>query len=247
MIATKFPLAAIVTAAMFLSSCGGNEQKTTTEEPAKDTTTTTAAPSETVAPSTIVTTPQIMIVVRHKVKDYEKWKVGYEGHDSVRMKYGIHNYVLGRGVKDSNMVLVALKADDLEKVNTFYKDGSLKVVMQKAGVLGAPIRGITTAVFQDTAKINSDLRSMTTFKVKSWAQWQKGFAEGKQERMDNGIVERVIGHDPADSNKVTLVTAIMDTAKASAYWSSDMLKKRREASGVIGTPERFIFRVVHRY
>jgi len=185
--------------------------------------------------------------VRHKVRDYAKWKVGYEAHDSVRQKFGLHNYVLGRGVKDSNMVLIALKADDLEKAKAFYKDASLKVVMQKAGVLGLPVRGITTAIFQDTAKISSDLRSMTTFKVKSWAQWQKGFAEGKQERMDNGIVDRVVGHDPADSNMVTVVTAIMDTAKASAYWSSDMLKKRRAAAGVANTPERFVFRVAHRY
>lgn len=252
MIASRFSFAAIFTAAMILCSCGGNEQKTTTEEPAKDTTTTTSTtaaptPTETVAPSTIVTTPQLMIVMRHKVRDYEKWKAGYEAHDSVRQKFGLHNYVLGRGVQDSNMVLIALKADHLDKVKAFYKVESLKVIMQKADVLGLPVRGITIAVFQDTAKISSDLRSMTTFKVKDWAQWQKGFAEGKQERMDNGIIERVIGHDPADSNNVTLVTAIMDTAKASAYWSSDMLKKRREASGVIDTPKRFIFRVTHRY
>jgi len=39
----------------------------------------------------------------------------------------------------------------------------------------------------------------------------------------------------------------MDTAKAFAYYKSDALKKRREAGGVIGEPERFLFRIVQRY
>ncbi len=61
------------------------------------------------------------------------------------------------------------------------------------------------------------------------------------------LTARVIGHDPDDNKKVSLVTAVIDTAKAFAYWKSDALKKRREAGGVIGEPERFVFQVVKRY
>ncbi|MBC7874517.1 MAG: hypothetical protein H7Y01_11000, partial [Ferruginibacter sp.] len=71
--------------------------------------------------------------------------------------------------------------------------------------------------------------------------------EGRQERIDNGITDRVYGHDADDNHKVMLVTALTDTAKAAAYWKSDMLKKRRAASGAIGEPDRFVFRIVQRY
>jgi hypothetical protein len=57
----------------------------------------------------------------------------------------------------------------------------------------------------------------------------------------------VIAHDPDNDKKVILVTALTDTAKANAYWTSDAMKKRREAGGVTGTPERFVFEVVKRY
>jgi len=83
--------------------------------------------------------------------------------------------------------------------------------------------------------------------VKDWDAWQKSFEEGKQERIDNGIVERAFGHDADDNKKVSLVTAVTDTAKAFAYYKSDALKKRRAASGVIGEPKRFLYRVVQRY
>jgi len=44
-----------------------------------------------------------------------------------------------------------------------------------------------------------------------------------------------------------LVGAVLDTAKAHAYWKSDMLKQRRAAGGVIGTPQRVVYTVVKRY
>jgi hypothetical protein len=65
--------------------------------------------------------------------------------------------------------------------------------------------------------------------------------------MDNGIVDRVIGHDAGDNKKVILITAVLDTAKAFAYYKSDALKKRREAGGVIGEPQRFLFTIAKRY
>ena len=91
--------------------------------------------------------------------------------------------------------------------------------------------------------MHSKIRSRTTFKVKDWDAWQKAFEEGKQLRLDNGIELRAFGHDADDNKKVTVVSAIMDSAKASAYWKSDTLKKRRAASGVIGEPKRFVYRV----
>src|SRR6266853_996051 len=114
----------------FLSSCGGNETK---ESASKDSTAannnTTEAKPETVT-STIVTTPQAMMVVTHKVANFAKWKASYDGHDSMRLANGIHSYVIGRGLKDSNMVLVAVKVDDMAKAKSFANDPSLKKAMQ---------------------------------------------------------------------------------------------------------------------
>lgn len=230
----------------FFVSCGGGESKkeTSTES---DTTTSNApvAPQEV---NTIITTPQNMMVVTHAVSNFAKWLNSYEEHDSLRLAFGIHSYVIGRGVKDSNMVLVAVKADDMDKAKAFAKDPSLKKAMQKGGVIGSPSISFLVNVFQDTSMLNPDLlRSRSSFMVKDWDTWEKGFKEGKQERLDNGLVDRVYGHDPDDNKKVSLVLAVTDTAKAFAYWKSDALKKRREASGVVSQPQRFLFRVVKRY
>jgi hypothetical protein len=230
----------------FLISCGGSgsEEKASTES----TTDTTATTPAVAAPlNTIITTPVTMVIATHKVANYAKWLASYEEHDSARLANGLHKYVIGRGVMDSNMVMVAMKADDITKAKAFAKDPGLKKAMQKGGVTGAPVISFITATWQDTATISADIRSRTTFTVKDFDAWVKSFEDGKQERMDNGITDRVISHDADDSKKVSLVTAVLDTAKAFAYYKSDALKKRREAGGVIGTPARFLFRVVKRY
>ena len=109
---------------LFFTSCGGGDSKkeTTTDSTTAETTT-PAAPPEV---NTIITTPQNMMIARHKVANFAKWKASYDEHDSLRLANGVHSYVIGRGVEDSNTVLVAVKIDDLDKAKAFAKDPSLK-------------------------------------------------------------------------------------------------------------------------
>jgi hypothetical protein len=226
----------------FLTSCGGNDQKN------NDATVDSSAINTNTAPqSTVITNPENMMVVTHKVSNFSKWKPSYDAHDSMRLAYGVHNYVIGRSVDDSNTILVATKVDDMAKAKAFAKDPSLKQAMQKGGVTGNPSISYFVAVFQDTAKISSDIRSRTTFTVKDWDAWRKSFESHRQTRLDNGLVDRVFGYDADDNHKVTLVVAVTDTAKARAFWNSDLLKQQRAEGGVTGQPERFVFRVVQRY
>jgi hypothetical protein len=229
--------------AILLTSCGSGGNSTSTDSTNKPADTAAKAPPV----STIVTTPQNMVVVTHKVADYAKWLASYEGHDSARLAAGLHNYVIGRGLQDSNMVMVALRSDDTAKAMAFAKDPGLKAAMKKGGILGVPTISFVTETWQDTGKTDITLRGRTSLMVKDWDVFLKGFEDGKQERMDNGLIDRVIGHDLNDNKKVTIVAAIADSAKAFAYYKSDALKKRREAGGVVGEPIRFFYRIAKHY
>ena len=230
---------------ILLTACGsaGNEKTTATDSAAAA----DSAAKAKAAANTIVTTPENVAVIVHKVADYTKWLAAYEAHDSARLAAGLHNYVIERGLEDSNLVMVALKVDDTAKAKAFAKDPGLKAAMKKGGVLGTPTISILTATWQDTAKIETAIRVVSMFSVTDWDAFMKGFEDGKQERMDNGIMDRVVGHDLDDPKKVGVVTAITDTAKAFAYYKSDALKKRIAAGSVIGQPMRSRYRIVKIY
>ena len=232
----------------FLISCGGGEEKKSSEATTTDTSAATTTTTTEPAPvNTIVTTPQLMVIVRHKVADFAKWMVAYEGDDSNRLASGLHSYVISRDDKDSNTVMVAMKADDVARAKAFSKNPALKKAMQKGGVMGTPSIKFYTMVFQDTAKIDSKMRTATMFKVKDWDGWKRSFDSTRALNADIGLKARAYGYDPDDNHNVILVGAVLDTAKAHAYWNSEMLKQRRAASGVLGTPQRLVYNVVKRY
>jgi len=230
----------------FLISCGGSDEKKSADTTA-DTSSTTATTTEAAPVNTTTTTPQNMVIIRHKVANFAKWMVAYEGHDSARLADGLHNYVISRDQPDTNMVMVALKADDLAKAKAFAKDPGLKKAMQKGGVTGTPTIKFYTMVFQDSAVVDSKVRAATMFKVKDWDAWKKSFDSTHALKTDNGLALRAYGYDPNDNHNVVLITAVLDSAKANAYWNSDMLKQRRAASGVVGKPERFVYTIEKRY
>lgn len=225
---------------LFFISCNNEETKT---EPA-DGDTTVAAPEPV---NTIDTTTHNMVTVIHKVADFNKWMTSYEGHDSARLAAGLHNYVIGRGLMDTNMVLIGLRADDFAKAKAFSQSPGLKEAMKKAGVTGAPEMHFTVVTWQDTANVGSIPRVMTMFNVKDKEVWRTAFEGGAQERKDAGIMMRNIGHDADNPNGIRLVSALSDTAKAMAYYKSDAMKKRIAEGGIIGEPKRFFFTIVKRY
>jgi len=231
----------------FLISCGSGEEKKSSESTSTDTATASTATIEPAPVNTVITTPTNIVMVRHKVADFAKWKVAYDADDSNRLANGVHSFVISRDEKDSNMVMVAMKADDLAKAKAFTKNPTLKKAMQKGGVKGVPTIKFYTMVFQDTGAVDSKLRAASMFKVKDWAVWQKAFDSTRALKTDNGLTPRAYGYDPDDNHNVIIVAAVLDTAKANAYWNSDMVKQRRAAGGVVSKPDRIMYTVVQRY
>lgn len=244
--ARSFSVSLLGAAFLSLASCNNSEQKTN-ESTGDSTASSSNTTAQTTPASTIVNTPQNILAVMHKVANYSKWKALYDGHDTARVAAGLHNYVIGRGASDSNMVLVALKVDDTTKAKAFSKDPGLKQAMQKGGVVGTPTIALVTMVYQDTAQISTSLRVSSMITVKDWDAFEKNFKDGEQERKDNGIAIRAYGHDASDNHKVRIVSALIDSAKAMAYYKSDAIKKRMADGGVVGQPNRFFYHVVQRY
>lgn len=231
--------------AMFLTACGGKEEKTTTDSTSM-TTDTTMHTTTTTTPATPATTTATVMVVKHKVANFNKWMASYDEHDSMRVASGLHNFVIGRGIPDSNMVMVAVKVDDTAKAKAFAKNPSLKKAMQKGGVIGSPNIMIYNTTFLDNGQA-SNLRVMSTETVKDWDAWKTAFENGKQLRTDNGLMDRAIGHDINDNHKISVVLALTDSAKGMSFLKSDTIKKRMAAAGVVGQPNRYYYHVVKTY
>jgi hypothetical protein len=242
-----FKLLATITVAastLFFVSCNSGSEKKANETTVAADTTTAKTPEPAPEPAA---KPSNILVVKHKVANYAKWKIIYDSHDSVRLAYGLHNYVVARGADDSNMVMVALKMDDVAKAKAFTALADLKATMQKGGVIGAPSFNYMDVQMMDTSTNAEKLRVMLSHKVKDWDAWKKEFDSHKQVRMDAGLTDRVVGFSVDDNHMVTVVCAVSDKQKAKAFFSSKDLKDKMAAAGVEGPMTIFYFTIAQKY
>lgn len=238
MIQFKFPAVALV-AALFLTSCATDEKKVSDETVSTD--------------STAVTTPETpvkpgsLLIVRHKVANYSKFKAVYDAHDSARLANGLRSFLIARGLKDTNMVMIVLNMDDTIKARQFATTPDLKKAMQKAGVSGAPSFLYLDVQMQDTSPDAAPTRVIVTHKVKDWDAWKKSFDSHKQVRIDAGLTDRAIGYSIGDNRTVTVAFIINDMKKAEAFMASQDLKDKMAEAGVVGPPDIFFYNVVQKY
>lgn len=228
---------------MFLVlSCNNAEEKK--EEAAVVSSDTTAITA--VAPAAPAK-PANLAIIKHKVADFAKWLPLYESHDTARIRYGLHNFMIGRGVKDSNMVIVALWMDDFEKAKAFTELPDLKTAMQKGGVVGKPEISFMDMQMLDSSKLETPFRMMVTHQVKDYVAWKASFDSHKQVRIDANMTDRAIGYEMGNNRKVSVVTAVNDMARAEAFSTSKELKDRMQEAGVEGPPTIFFYRMAKKY
>ena len=80
----------------------------------------------------------VHFLVRHKVKDYTKWKPVFDAHAAKRKENGSRGGRLFRNTKDPNEVLILFEWDDVGKGRRFAESEELRQAMERAGVSDKP-------------------------------------------------------------------------------------------------------------
>ena len=78
------------------------------------------------------------LLIRHKVRDFDHWKSGYEGHLNTRESAGLTEKHVLRSNEDQNEVVLLFEAADLGKARAFIASPELRNIMQEHGVIGMP-------------------------------------------------------------------------------------------------------------
>lgn len=78
------------------------------------------------------------MLIRHKVQNFAKWKVAYDGHRPARVAAGLKDLHLWHHADDPNDVVLLFEAADVAKAKAFGASDDLRKVMTAAGVVGRP-------------------------------------------------------------------------------------------------------------
>lgn len=88
--------------------------------------------------ATVNAEEEALMMVRHQVVDYAKWRAVFDEQEEVREASGLDNVRVYQSASDANEVVILLDAADLEKAKAFAGSEELKARMMNAGVKGKP-------------------------------------------------------------------------------------------------------------
>ncbi|HSA77603.1 MAG TPA: hypothetical protein VLG72_01950 [Nitrospirota bacterium] len=78
------------------------------------------------------------MLIRHKIRDFSRWKRGYDGHLPKRDGADLREKSLLRGAKDPNEVIILFEVKELKRAEAFAASADLKDTIQKVGVVDKP-------------------------------------------------------------------------------------------------------------
>jgi len=80
----------------------------------------------------------MLLIVQHKVLDYDAWKPVFDDHESVRARYGGQGHTIYRSADDPNDLTLLFRYESRERADEFMRDPSLREAMEKGGVISEP-------------------------------------------------------------------------------------------------------------
>jgi hypothetical protein len=78
------------------------------------------------------------LTIHLKVKDFNAWRISYNGHEKDRAAAGITNGRVFRSPDNPNDVVILQDVADVSKARTWFGSNEMKAVMEKSGVVGSP-------------------------------------------------------------------------------------------------------------
>ena len=224
---------------LFLVSC--NNEAAKEEAKTNDSAASTATAQPEVKPEF---KPFKVVVIQHKVKNFDKAVAGYFSRDSLLRAFGISHEVLARDLKDSNQIFVIDRIENIDSTKAFFKHPKVIEAMAKAGVSRPPGYSYAEIVRENNAPRQYPEGMSIAHHVKDYDAWLKAFDANTNDRAANGMIDRALARDAFDPNLVYVTFEVSDVEKAKARMASPELKKIMADAGVDSPPTIRWFRAV---
>jgi hypothetical protein len=181
--------------------------------------------------------PPFAAVIIHKVKDFDKWKVGFDAHMEHRKGAGVLGHQINRGVEDSNMVAAYFPMAATEKFTAMVESDDMKKAMMEAGVEGKPeihmMKPMENKVILDREMVGLVVMA----EVADYAAWKTVFDEHADAHKKAGIIGTAVNQDAKNPNMITVLLQAETAEELTAFWGSAELKEGLKKSGVKGDPK----------
>jgi hypothetical protein len=78
------------------------------------------------------------LIVKHRVKNFETWKVVFDEMGALRARHGWTSHTVLRDATDPNLVTIVNRVGSLAEAKAYGGSPELRAAMQRGGIEGPP-------------------------------------------------------------------------------------------------------------
>lgn len=176
------------------------------------------------------------LTVIHECKEYSSWKKAFDADASNRAAAGLTDIHVMREHDNANLLALMFGISDVSGAKAFATSPALAAAMKAAGVIGTPRVRFRHGEYNRGPATHYATMTVT---VRDYETARKAYAMDAADRKGAGLTDLGILQLDDDPNNLLLLWAVMDVARATAFFDSPALAAHMvKNAGVVGSPER---------
>jgi len=216
----------ILFTSFLLFNCGGKASEEATNE------------DEMSEESTPTYSHETVVGIQHEVEDFDKWLAVYNEKSGEAGRISVY-----RMNDNPNVVVLFRWTMSHEEAKANLESAETKATMAEAGVIGEPTFTYYDMKYANDQPSTKMYRIGLSHEVKDYDAWKPLFDEDAPRREEAGMELRAISTDADNPNMVNIMFATDDISAVEEMMSSEDLKAKMEAAGVISEPTVMILKV----
>ena len=181
--------------------------------------------------------PPAAALITHPVADFDRWKIGFDGHEPVRRAAGMLAHHVNRAQDDPNLVTIFLALSDLDQAKAFVASPDLAETMQSFGVTGPPVIRWLQPIRESVVWDRQLPAFLLHHRVADFDTWLAGYDAAGSIQQAGGIIGHAANRWIDDPAMVTVYHQAESFETLQTFLAHPDLKAAMETAGVISAPE----------
>lgn len=181
--------------------------------------------------------PHYVALVTHRVEDVDRWKAGFDDHESARRAAGILGHHINRAEDDPHLITLLLAISDLDQAKAFTSSPDLGEVMQKVGVVSRPEIQWLQPIRDEVVAHRQLPAFLLRHRVADFATWLAGYDDAAELHQSAGIIGHAANRSLDDPSLITVYHQAETFDALHSLLADPKMQAGIQEAGVTSEPE----------
>lgn len=181
--------------------------------------------------------PPYAALITHRVEDLDRWKAGFDDHESARRAAGILGHHINRAEDDPHLITLFLALSDLDQAKAFTSSADLGEVMQKVGVVSRPEIQWLQPIRAEVVSHRQLPAFLLRLQVADFDTWLAGYDAAAELHQSAGIIGHAANRSLDDPSLITVYHQAETFDALHSFLADPRMQVGMQGAGVTSEPE----------